>query len=89
MPKHKEKCLSCGKDFRTREEEYCLQCRLKKKDKVNRKEESHIHLVSKKINLKEEVKGLLFLENRYPEVVERIKSKKFNSKKKHNNSSEE
>lgn len=78
--KHKyiQKCLNCGKEFWTRDKDYCQTCRnnKSKKEGHKHKEDIHVHTVAKKVDLKEEVKGLLFLENRYPEVVDKIRKRK-------------
>lgn len=94
MVRINKKCLRCGKSFWAKEEqEYCQSCRNKKRieeeQKKRHKDKEHIHVrvVDRKIDLKKEVQGLIFLENRYPEVVEKIRSKKFNSKKSVNDSS--
>jgi len=94
----KHPCLRCGKEFWTKPKknkdgdwevvQYCQGCRNKVRQEEQRKKKGEINImvVENKVNLRRRVNELIWLENRHPQLVDKIRGKKVNEKKKEKSS---
>lgn len=81
-------CLRCGRSFWDKPKknkdgdwethEYCLRCRLgmKKGERKGKQRKANIRFIADKADLKREVDALIYLENRYPKLVEKLRGER-------------
>lgn len=97
MPKVRRKCTVCGRDFWAKPKKLkdnlwhtpskCQRCKNRERQKEQRKnKEVVVRVIEDKVNLKREVDQLIFLENKYPKLVDKIRGKEVNEKKKEKSS---
>jgi len=94
MPKVRRTCSKCGRLFWTtpyKDEEgnwhtstKCQKCKNRERQEKqrNKGKEVRIRVLEKKVNLKREIDQLIWLENRHPKLVDKIRGKEVNEKKK-------
>jgi len=97
MPKVRRTCSKCGRLFwstpyKDKEGNWhtsnvCQKCKNRERQKEQRnKGEVRIRVIEDKVNLKREVDQLIWLENRHPQLVDKIRGKEINEKKKEKSS---
>jgi len=82
-------CLRCGKIFSAKPkkddlgnwyvEQYCQACRNKQemaRQLVKVNQGPRVRIAAKKVDLKSEVRDLVWAENRYPELVKKLREEK-------------
>ena len=88
MPRVRRKCAGCGRDFWAKPKKVgdnlwqtatrCQKCKNRERQvkHIMKKEKFRIRIVEQKVNVKREVARLIWLENRHPELVNKIRRKK-------------
>ena len=88
MPRVRRKCAGCGRDFWAKPKKVgdnlwqtatkCQRCKNRERQAkhIMKRKKFRIRIVEQKVNVKREVARLIWLENRHPELVNRIRSKK-------------